>query len=100
MLCIVAGVLATAWFAGRDGAAVGLAVAFVGLAAIWWRPVLGIPAAVAIAAAAAFAPALAVVATVVVALLTLTTAYARFAFGVGPVQESNIQPPGPGGFGL
>ncbi|HEX8065976.1 MAG TPA: hypothetical protein VF520_05570 [Thermoleophilaceae bacterium] len=91
-LVIATGVLAVAWYAGREGVSMGLVVALVGLAAAYWRAVLGIPVAVAMAAAAVYVPAVAVVATIVVVLLGLTSAFVKFAFDLGPVPESNVTP--------
>lgn len=53
---IVAIVLLAAWSVSRDDLRIGVAVALVGLATTYFRPVLAIPASVAMAAASVYAP--------------------------------------------
>lgn len=66
-LFIVATVLAAAWYAGREAApALAITVVSVGLAAAFWRPVLGIPVALAMVAAAVYVPGVAIGAMVLV----------------------------------
>jgi hypothetical protein len=97
-LFIVATVLAAAWYAGREAApGMAIPVASVGLAATFWRPVLGIPVAVAMAAAAVYVPGVAIGAMVVVVLLAIIAAFVnaalkRASLGLGPVRRSTASP--------
>jgi formate-dependent nitrite reductase membrane component NrfD len=97
-LFVVAAVLAAAWYAGREAApAIAITVASVGLAATFWRPVLGIPVAVAMAAAAVYVPGVAIGAMVVVALLAMIAAFVkaairRAALGLPPSSWSRVSP--------
>ena len=97
-LFIVATVLVAAWYAGREAApAFAITVASVGLAAAFWRPVLGIPVAVAMAGAAVYVPGVAIRAMVLVVLLAIIAAFVkaalkRAALGLGPVRRGSLSP--------
>jgi hypothetical protein len=97
-LFLVATVLVAAWYAGRE-AAPGLAitVATVGLAATFWRPVLGIPVALAMAAAAVYVPGVAIGALVLVVLLAIIAAFVNAALknaalGRAPTRRASVSP--------
>jgi hypothetical protein len=82
-LVIVATVLLFAWYAGREGVSMGIAVAIVGMGAAYWRAVLGIPVAVAMAAAAVYVPVLAAVAACAVVFLVLVSIFVKVVFDWG-----------------
>jgi hypothetical protein len=94
-LVVAAGVLLAAAYAAREDAALGLAVAAVGLPATHYGGVLGLPTGVGAAAAAVHAPGLAallvVLALVAVPLFALLAIVARYGaaegtgLGGGPV---------------
>jgi hypothetical protein len=97
-LFIVATVLAASWYAGHEAApGMAIPVAIVGLAATHWRPVLGIPAALAMAATAVYVPGVAVGAMVVVVLLAIIAAFVNSALtnaslGRRPARGSSVTP--------
>jgi hypothetical protein len=91
-LVVVAVVLLAAWYASREGFAMGLAVAVVGLPVTYRWPVLGIPAAAAMAVAAVYLPGLAVAAVVVVVLLAIVAGFVRAAFSLGPYRPGDRSP--------
>jgi uncharacterized membrane protein YgcG len=97
-LFIVATVLVAAWYAGREAApGMAITVATVGLAATFWRPVLGIPVAVAMVAAVVYVPGVAIGAMVLVVLLAIIAAFVKAALkpaalGLGPVRRSSVTP--------
>jgi hypothetical protein len=92
-LFVVATVLAAAWYAGsQTGPGMAIPVAIVGLAAAYWRAVLGIPVAIAMAAVAVYVPGVAIGATVVVAFLAIVAAYVNAALSHGPIRSSSATP--------
>ena len=97
-LFIVATVLVAAWYAGREAApGMAITVATVGLAATFWRPVLGIPVAVAMVAAVVYVPGVAIGAMVLVVLLAIIAAFVKAALknaalGSGPARRGSVTP--------
>jgi uncharacterized membrane protein required for colicin V production len=82
-LVIVAVVLLFAWYAGREGVSLGIAVALVGMAAAYWRAVLGIPVAAAMTVATVYAPGVAAVAACAVVVLVLVSIFVKVTFDWG-----------------
>ena len=88
-LAIVAMVLLLAWYAGREGVSLGIAVAVVGLTAVRWRPVPGMLVAGAMAAAAVYAPGVALAAACLVVVLVLLSKFVDVLLGWGGVPPSD-----------
>ena len=88
-LVVAAVVLLLAWYAGRDGAPMGVAVAIVGFGVAYLRPVLGIPAAVAMAAAALYVPGVALAVGGVALVLALLSLFVNVLFDWGGVPPSD-----------
>jgi hypothetical protein len=92
-LFIVAAVLGIAWYAANESSpGMVIPVAIVGLATAFWRPVLGIPMAVASAAAAVYVPGVAIAAAAIVGLLALISVWVKSALRHGTVLGNSMSP--------
>ena len=88
-LFVLAAVLAAAWYVGDEaGPPAATAVAIVGFGTALWRPVLGIPVAIAMAVLAVYAPVVAVAVAIGLVVLGIIWMFVTVAVARGPARST------------